>query len=634
MQQLLVIRKPVTAPNSLVMLFVGIVFSAVTMFLGIITKLPQGGGGLANNLMVLTLFLQAPPISPPPAPKRTPLDLETAFFENQIFYMQNPVVAGNGTKVHIGQPRENLSSFAGSSNATADNGPFAFPTFASPAFSLPPQLTQFWGSIATAFARIAMVFSALCLPWLVAKYMHLLGKVEASTSISVGFGGLMAQIEPRNPLLENLRLIILERDQALAELRSLSTKAREADKKAVEKDSKMEETLRELRAERDNALAELENEKKKGKKLEEENKREVDGLKEETESQLKAWQENKKKWEDVMAEDRKRHVEAINILKMDREREEESWKGEVEGLELEKKGIEEAFEAKLKNILERMKKEREAWEKENEGWKEEKEVGIAVKEKMAREKEDLEEKMEKEKKASEEATKRAQMRIVELEEHNKVLKDEMAKRHEAKGKEVEAAVKAAVGEEKERSTKEEAQLQQETNQIVAKLEGEVLNGRKLIGDLQADKRRDRQLLLELRAQLVRQTHAAPPTPNYINPLRFGGGGIISAQPFVGQSANLIAAGPSSAFPTTTPRPPNPPTAIPTPIVKLPSSSSSQPPLRAIQLSSPRPTPTVCLPPPPGPRPQPTRAQPPAPTSPPFNAPKGPKGRPPHRQNPI
>ena len=581
------------------MLFAGIVFSAVAVFLGIITKLPQGGGGLANNLMVLSLFLQAPPISPPPTPtpKRILFDLETAIAENQMFHMKNPVVSGNGTQGPMPRPLPKLPSAAGSSNATAGNGPFAFPTFASPAFSLPPELTKFWGFIAITFGRIAMVFLALCLPWLVVKYMHFLGKAEASRPTSVRFGELVAQIEPLNPLLGDLQLIISERNQAFAELRSIGTKAKEADKKAAEKDSKMEETLRGLRAERDNALAELEKEKEKGTKLKEGKKREVDGLKEETASQLKAWQEKEKKLEDVVAEDKKRHKEAVDSLKMGREREAESWRREVEGLEEEKKRAKEAFEAKLKNTLERVKKEREAWGKEKETWKEEKEGEIAEKKKMAREKEELEEKREDEKRASEKAVERAQMRIAELEEQNKMLKDEATKR-QAKSEEVEAAMKA-VEEEKERS-KEEAQ--KEAKRIVAKLEGEVLNGRKLIEDLQADKRRDRQLLLELRAQLVRQTHAAP--PNHINPLRFGG----SAQPLMGPPA---IAGPPN-FPSTTP-----PTALP--IVNLPSSTSYPP--RAIRLSSPRPT--VRLPP--GPHPTSTRAQLPAPTSPLLNAPKGPKG---------
>ena len=587
------------------MLFAGIVFTAVAMFLGMITKLPQGGGGLANNLMILTLFLQAPPLLPPPTPKRILFDLETAIAENQIFYVKNPVVTVNGTQGPMPRPLRKLLSAAGSSNDTVENGPFASQTFASPAFSLPPRLTQYWGFLAIAIGRIVMVFIALCLPWLVTKQIQLLGNAEsrlqvASGPILVGFRGLVAQIEPPNPLLENLRLIISERNQALAELRSISEKAREDKKKAAEKDLEMEEKLRGLHAERENALAELDREKEKGTKLEEEKRREEDGLKKETASQLKAWQEKEKKWEDGMANDKKRHKDAVDGLNMGRERELESWRREVEGLKEEKNGEKEAFEANLKNILERMKKEREAWGKEEAAWKEEKERGIAEREKRERERKELEEKRDEEIRSSEEAVDRAQLRITELEEQNKLLQDEAAEKR-TKSDEAEATKKVAAEEER---SKEKAQ--KETKKIVENLEKEVLNGRKLIEDLQADKRRDRQMLLELRAQLARQTHAAP--PSRINPLRFGG----SAPPFMGPPA-IAGPSPSSSSSSST----KPPSA--TPIVNLPSSSSFPP--RAIPLLSPRPT--VRLPP--RPAPAPARVRLPAPMEPPANAPKGPKG---------
>lgn len=105
-----------------------------------------------------------------------------------MFYLKkNPVVTGNGTQGPMPMPRplQRLPSAASSSNDTVENSPFEFPTFASPAFSLPPQLTQFWGFMAIAFGRIAMVFLALCLPWLVAKYIDFLGKAEAGGPILV-----------------------------------------------------------------------------------------------------------------------------------------------------------------------------------------------------------------------------------------------------------------------------------------------------------------------------------------------------------------------------------------------------------------------------------------------------------------
>lgn len=79
------------------MLFAGVVISAVAMFLGIVTKLTQGGRGLANNLVVLSFFLPAPPLSPLPLSKTILFDLETALAENRIFSLRNSVATGNGT---------------------------------------------------------------------------------------------------------------------------------------------------------------------------------------------------------------------------------------------------------------------------------------------------------------------------------------------------------------------------------------------------------------------------------------------------------------------------------------------------------------------------------------------------------
>lgn len=44
------------------MLVAGLFVSAVAVLLGIFTKLPQGGGGIANNLMVISCFLSIQPL--------------------------------------------------------------------------------------------------------------------------------------------------------------------------------------------------------------------------------------------------------------------------------------------------------------------------------------------------------------------------------------------------------------------------------------------------------------------------------------------------------------------------------------------------------------------------------------------
>lgn len=68
-------------------------------------------------------------------------------------------------------------------------------------------------------------------------------------------------------------------------------------------------------------------------------------------------------WEEDRADNKKRHVEAIESLNMGREWERESWRRQMEDWEEEKKKAKEAFGARLKNILGRIKEERESWEK-------------------------------------------------------------------------------------------------------------------------------------------------------------------------------------------------------------------------------------------------------------------------------
>lgn len=85
--------------------------------------------------------------------------------------------------------------------------------------------------------------------------------------------GLVAQIEPLNPLFEDLRIIISERNQALANLRSSSKQAREAERKAAERSAGNNEESEALRSERNNALTELGREKEMVAKLGEEKRR-------------------------------------------------------------------------------------------------------------------------------------------------------------------------------------------------------------------------------------------------------------------------------------------------------------------------------------------------------------------------
>lgn len=191
------------------------------MFLGIVTKLPQGGGGLAHNIMVLSIFLPAPPLLPTPLPRKIFYDIEAAIAENELYYIRNPVVTRYGTQGPNTRPLPMPRSAAGSSNATAQNVKFKIPAFPFLAFSLPLQVTQFCITIGEAIGTFAMVFIALCLPWLIIKHIHLVAKTgPAREPIAIGTGGLVAQIEPRSGLFDDLRLVIAELDQASAQLKN------------------------------------------------------------------------------------------------------------------------------------------------------------------------------------------------------------------------------------------------------------------------------------------------------------------------------------------------------------------------------------------------------------------------------
>ena len=607
------------------MIIAGIIFSVVAVFLGAVTKLPQGGGGLVNNLMVMTFLLSPPPMLPVPPPKATIFDLDAAIRENQLYYMRNPVVTGNVTLGPMPRPFETPRTAANSSNATAPEAGFALPTFSLLTSPIALQLFQFWLALGEAIGIIAMVFITLCLPWLVIKQMHLLEKTgtapkAASKPIGIVLGEQMPQIQPHNPLFDELQMAISERNQALTEFEIFEKQAKEEVEEAAKRDNEKDETLKALQIERDDALVEVVRGKGNLEELRSKMEGEAEELKKGVINQEKAWQERERKWKEERAEEMKRNQEDIDGLMMRREQETESWTREVRDLEAEKGGIKEALGIKLRITSERMKKEREGWAKEKEWWEKEKESDIAEREKMGAEQKELEGKWTEEKKLLEEENGCAQRRIVELEEETERLKAEAAER-DKKSKELEAARKAAEEENKRKRKRSEEEALKEAKKVVSALEEEVLNGRKLIEDLQSDKRRDRQLLLELRAQLVRPTHAAPPT--HINPLRFGGPYRAAIR---GPAIPPISGPPPSTSipPATALRgtfPPIPPTTT------RPLPSQASPPAGHVgqdvdELIAPLPRPVVRLPPSPPPRGQMNPAQ--ATGLPPPNAPKGPR----------
>ncbi len=554
------------------MLVSGIIFSTVAIFLGFITKLPQGGGGLTKNLIALTFFLPAPQLPPTPLQNRIFFNLEASIAETRLFYLSNPVVTSNGTNGPMPRPPCSTPS------SSPDNATFTSSTFDSSAFSLPTELIQYWASIGTAI----MMLVALCLPWLVIKKISILGKMEPAPQVAIrpteiGFGPLVAQIEPLNPLFEDLKIIISERDQASANLWSNEKQAWEVEKKAKEKDARNKQIIEVLCSERRKLLKELDEGKelqtKMGKEikeeakawaekiaiLEKEKKEAVDELHERASSQTKIWTEKERNWEHERAKEKQRHNEVINSLKMNQERDTESWRIQVEDLKKVQKGEKQALSAQLKKFVEKMEEEREGWR---------------------REKEKFEEKRIEEENSWANANECAQRRIADLEAENRSLKYSETRRQKQTA-EAEAAMKA-VEAEKEQGQK---RAEDEAKESIAKLKKEVLNGQTLIDDLLADKRKDRQLLLELRAQLVRPTHFAP--PHHMNPSRFGGTAfsLFRERPIIpGNSASSPTTGnptlpignPISGFnPHTATSLPSPPTSS-RPTVRLPPQPSSNP----------------------------------------------------------
>ena len=587
------------------MLFAGALFSAVAIFLGIFTKLPQGGGGLINNLMVLSCFYSAPPLLPPPPPPRAFfLDLDSSVFEIKQYSNRNLQSTGNFSEGPVPSPLAKSRAATGSKSLPTPNSTFSLPGFTFPAFSLLIEFCQ----LCVTIGEIAMVFFALCLPWLQMYFLHMTVSVRKTAGTPLlnasGFEQKFWQIKSHHPLLDDLKLIISERDKSLVELMWITKKAKEEEKKALEREHENAESIKGLRKEREDQLAELARSERNSGKMQKAKEDEIEGLKKEITKQARAWEEKEKEWVENKAADAKRNQEEKDSLEMERKEEKDSWTEQMERLEIEGKREKEGMETKLKNVLEGMENERERWAMERKGWRKEKEDAAKAMETIEAERKMSEEKTNEEKKSWEEADDRAQGRIVALEDEKTRLTNEAVER-EKLDREREAARKASEAAKAGEQKRWEDEVQAEAKNATSKLEEEILNGRKLIEGLQSDKRRDRQLLLELRAQLVRPTHGVPPT--HMNPLRFGG----SVQAVYG--APFFTSSPASPKETLLPIfPSNPPQAA----VNQDVDSLFDPP---------PPRPMIRLPPPPPHPGQPIPAQIPAPSSPPLNAPKGPKG---------
>lgn len=597
------------------MLVAGLVVSAVAVLLGIFTKLPQGGGGLANNLMVMSCFLSSPPPylhPPPPPPNAVFFDIDAAIFDPRKAYVHQHASTCNITQGPMPQchtkPR-----FASDPPINA--------TFSTPTLSL-PSLSPLLLMIGKAIANIAMIFVALSLPWLACTQLPLLAKIQKATDDSLATatvsGGQWAEIDLHHRLSYDLQTAMSEHSKALEEVERVTRQAREQSERATEREREMEQGLKRLEKERDDAVMERARGKKDLERLEKEKEEETERLKQEINRQIKASEVKERVWGEKRAKDKKRYEEDKESMKMGRERERENWKKQVEKLKIEKGEEQEELQLKIKKIL----KEKE---EEKKGREREKEEDLRKQEKLEMEGEEGWKILEAQSLAKSEAleiTKNlAQQRIAELEEENSKLRNAAMEKEKVE-EELKGARAISEGERRLEKKRWEEQMA-EAKELLSKMQEDLLSGRKLIEDLQTDKRIDRQLLLELRAQLARPTQHTPPT--HPSPLRFNGTAyaVLAAPNVVPSPAPPNSSSRKVALPSGPPI--IPPTTLP-PIVSCGDSIRPEvaSPIVRLPPTNPESRPIVRLPPPP-----PTRQENPSrlpmrrPA--PVIAPMGPKG---------
>ncbi|MCJ1342134.1 hypothetical protein MMC31_000314 [Peltigera leucophlebia] len=583
------------------MIFAGLIFSAAAVFLGLFINPPQGGGGIVNNLMVITFFLPSPPYSPPCPPPKAVFDVDADIFGTRKTYAHHDPMTCNITQDPMPQCHMKPRPAAWSSNLLPKNLKFAIPIFSLP--SLSPLFLK--------IGNISWIFIAL--------------STDSSLVTTAVSGDQGHEIELHIRLFCALQVTLSEHKDALAEADKVTMQAKKESDKAMERECKLEQRMERLEKERDDAFKNHATAREDFKRLGKEKEEEAERMKEETKRQIISWEKKEMDWTEKKREQERRHKEDKDGLKMGRGRERESWKRQVERLKAEKGEAKEKMEVEIKKILKEKERGREIWVKEKEG-EARKQEQLEVEREAEMKSLELRRVMEKD--TWEQKSHFAQKRIVSLEEENAKLRNAAMER-ERMEEEQKAAKIISEGEREGEKNHWEEQIA-EAKKLASKLEENLLSGRKLIEDLQTDKRIDRQLLLELRAQLRRPTHDAPPRPPMdFSPLHFGETAYAMVQ--------VAPHHPLASTPTTFPPQ--------SPEVTLPSSSSTSPkiaqatfssttisswdagppevdsPIVRLPLANVEPRPIVRLPPPR--RTSPSRL--PTGRAPPPNTPIGPKG---------
>lgn len=344
------------------MLVAGLVVSAVAVLLGIFTKLPQGGGGLVNNIMVMSCFLSIPPphLHPPPPPNAVFYDIDAAIFDPRKAYVHQHAPTCNLTQGPMPQCH--------TKSGLASDPPIKA-TFSTTILSL-PSLSSLLLMIGKVIANISMIFVALSLPWLACTQLPLLAKNQKGTDDSLATAavsrGQWAEIEMHHRLLYDLQTAMSEHSKALEEVERVTRKAREQNERATEREREMEQGLRELEKERDDAFMEHVKGREDLERLEKEKEEETERLKHEINRQMKALEVKERVWEEKRAKEKRRFGEDKESMKMGRERERENWMKQVERLKKEKGRKQEELQLKIKKILKEKEEEKKRWEREKE----------------------------------------------------------------------------------------------------------------------------------------------------------------------------------------------------------------------------------------------------------------------------
>ena len=358
------------------MLFAGALISAVAILLGVFTKLPQGGGGLINNLMVVSCFYSTPPLLPtPPPPRAILLDLDASVFDIRQYYIRNLQSTGNITQGPMPSPLTEPLAVPGTKTPPVQKSTFSLLGFSSPAFWPPLRFRQLFLSIGATLIRIAMAFFALSLPWLAARQLYLLemrvfARKVAGTPliIATGFEQGFSQIQPHNPLFDDLKIAISERDEALVELMRITKKAKKKGKKAIERDHENEESIKGLCKERDNLLAEVAKGERDLRKLQKEKDNEVEVLKMEIrkgERNLQKLQIEKEDEVEVLIKAITKGEEDLQKLQKEKEDEVDVLRKAITKGEKEKEDEVEVLEKAITN-------QARAWEEKEKRWVEKK----------------------------------------------------------------------------------------------------------------------------------------------------------------------------------------------------------------------------------------------------------------------